>query len=32
MDEVNPKEASRALDIIYKKALDGIPRVMLTRF
>ena len=27
MDEVNPKEASRALDIIYKKALDGIPRV-----
>ena len=27
MDEVNPKDASRALDIIYKKALDGIPKV-----
>ena len=27
MDEVNPKEASRVLDIVYKKALDGIPRV-----
>ena len=27
MDEVNPKEAGRALDIIYKKALDGIPRI-----
>ena len=27
MDEVNPKDASRVLDIVYKKALDGIPRV-----
>ena len=27
MDEVNPKDASRVLDIIYKKALDGIPRI-----
>ena len=27
MDEVNPKDASRVLDIVYKKALDGIPKV-----
>jgi hypothetical protein len=27
MDELNPKEAGRVLDIIYKRALDGIPRV-----